>query len=45
MEFCAGAVVSDFVGLFQLEIRNCSRLFFDCNFGEVVWKFDRRIRS
>lgn len=24
---------------------NCSRLFFDCNFGEVVWKFDRRIRS
>jgi len=23
----------------------CSRLIFDCNFGEVVWKFDWRIRS
>jgi hypothetical protein len=23
----------------------CSRLIFDCNFGEAVWKFDWRIRS
>lgn len=23
MEFCAGEVMSDFAGLFQLEIRNC----------------------
>jgi hypothetical protein len=45
MEFCADEVMSDFAGLFQVEIRNCSGLFFDCNFGEVVWKFDRRIGS
>jgi len=30
---------------FDEAIRKCSRLIFDCNFGEVVWKFDWRIRS